>query len=543
MLDSALVHQNMGRIDQAARIYTEILEKDPMQVDALHLLGMTLFSEGNHERAAGLLNDALKISPFNAPFHSNLSSIYIELKNLSFAKIHAELAIKFDSNLPEAHYNLGNILFSQGEVDLALSSFSNVLSIDPDHQAAWANYLFILNFSEKTTPQEIFDANQKWGNLIRKKIGTETYTFKNTKINRRLILAYYLPELDKHVTPRYLTPILKLHDKQKFMLICYGFRTDKGSVPNEISDNCDRWVDVEKLSIKDIAKKMRTDKVDILLHPCTFKSRYRELLVHRAAPIQVACINLVSTTGLVETDYLISDNLISPVAFDINQYTEKIVRLSNFNTYKKFSDTSPAEKPPAKENGFVTFGSFNNLTKLNHKVLATWCEILKRVDNSRLLLKDRMFENRNKRSSFTKFFENAGIPRTRLTYSGFTAEHAEYLKTYNVIDISLDPFPFGGGTVSYESLWMGVPIITMVGPLFMGRLSASLLNRLQLTDWITSSETEYISTAVKMANNLNLLSMLRKDLRDRCDRTIFNADTFVQELEEALELMWRNYAF
>ncbi len=543
IIETALSCQREGRLEEAARIYNQVLEIEPKQPDAIHLLGMVAFANQDYEEAVRLINEAVILNPTVSDYHLNLSSIYLASNQHALAKSHAKVAIKLNPNMSEAHYNLGIILFAEGNINQSIAAFKRSLDLDPNNQTFWTNYLFAVNFSEKATPKDIYKINRKWGVLLEKQIKAEPQFQNHQYSNRRLKLGYYLPELDKHVTVRYLSPILAVHDKVKFELVGYGNRTDNKLPPSEITDVLDRWIDISKFTVAEIAEIMRGDEIDILLHPCTFKSRYRNILAYRAAPIQIACTNLVSTTGLQATDYLITDNFISPVNSDEGLYTEKLIRLSSFNIYKPFSELNNVTSLPAQENGLVTFGSCNNIAKINSEVIFTWAEILKNVKNSRLLLKNRAFDDNNVQTYIAAIFSTAGISADRLIFRGFTSDREDYLRIYDEIDIALDPFPFGGGTVSYEALWMGVPVLTIAGSKFMGRLTGSLMHQLGLSDWITKSKKQYILTAVFMANDMTKLSNLRQNLRFTAQNTIFNAEKYVLELENALETVWRDYIF
>ncbi|HIF61173.1 MAG TPA: tetratricopeptide repeat protein, partial [Rhodospirillales bacterium] len=332
IIETALSCQREGRLEEAARIYNQVLEIEPKQPDAIHLLGMVAFANQDYEEAVRLINEAVILNPTVSDYHLNLSSIYLASNQHALAKSHVKVAIKLNPNMSEAHYNLGIILFAEGNINQSIAAFKRSLDLDPNNQTFWTNYLFAVNFSEKATPKDIYKINRKWGVLLEKQIKAEPQFQNHQYSNRRLKLGYYLPELDKHVTVRYLSPILAVHDKVKFELVGYGNRTDNKLPPSEITDVLDRWIDISKFTVAEIAEIMRGDEIDILLHPCTFKSRYRNILAYRAAPIQIACTNLVSTTGLQATDYLITDNFISPVNSDEGLYTEKLIRLSSFNT-------------------------------------------------------------------------------------------------------------------------------------------------------------------------------------------------------------------
>ena len=389
--------------------------------------------------------------------------------------------------------------------------------------------------------KDVFKINRKWARLLENKIKTKP-SFQNQKTtNRRLRLAYFLPELDKHVTVRYLTPILTVHNKVKFELFGYGNRVDNKSPPFGVVEIFDTWTDIGGFDAAKIAETMRSDQIDILLHPCTFKSRYRNVLAHRAAPVQIAGINLVSTTGLMAVDYLITDSFISPVHLDESVYTEKLIRLSGFNTYKQFTGLNRIGPLPALENKVITFGSCNNIAKINSDVINTWAQILKKVKNSRLLLKHRAFDNDSHREHIASLFAKAGISRECIIFRGFTPNKEDYLNVYNEIDIALDPFPFGGGTVSYEAIWMGVPVLTIAGSNIMGRLSGSLMHQLGLRDWVIETNKQYILTAEYMASNIDSLSKVRQNLRTKAQDTIFNSKKYTLELEGAIETAWKDY--
>ena len=156
-----------------------------------------------------------------------------------------------------------------------------------------------------------------------------------------------------------------------------------------------------------------------------------------------------------------------------------------------------------------------------------------------MLLKHRAFDDAGRRELIIEAFAAHNITEGRLSFEGFTADATAYLSVYNKIDIALDPFPFGGGTVSYEALWMGVPVVTLAGEVFMGRLTGSLLNRLGLDQCITSSAADYVTAALQLAGDQEVLAKMRQGLRAQAVDTIFDAKSHVSELEDAYKQAWR----
>ena len=541
IIEVALVHQRNGKLQRARYLYDKILQIDPRNSDAIHLIGMIEYSDHKYELAIALIEKAIKLSPGIPDYHINLTSCYIAASNLVKAKRHALIAITLDHNSHKAYYNLGNILFAEGDPEGAVINYKKALSVKSDNQSIWSNYLFALNFSIGSKPERIFLENRKWGQQLENDIKESKKLFINRNINRLLKIAYYLPEMDSHVTARFVRPLLFNHNRSKFEIFGYGHQQNDLKENQEFTNQFTFWLNTKNLSNKKIAERMREDKIDILVHPCTFKSRYRQILAHKPAPIQVASTNLVSTTGLKAVDFLVTDSTISPKETNVNLYTEKLIYLSQVNTYQALENSPNISELPAFINNYITFGSCNNTAKINIEVIETWSRILNSIPNSKLLLKHRSLENIIQKQRIFLSFHEFGIERDRLILEGFTSNPFDYLNVYNKIDISLDPFPFGGGTVSYESLWMGVPILTMMGELFMGRLCGSLMKQVGLSNWIVNSRRDYISLAISLSSNLAELAKIRRTLRHQAKLSIFDGAKYTREFESALSKVWGDY--
>ena len=540
IINKAIDLQKQGKLEEAASIYRRILNIQPSHSSALHLLGVIFHSQGNFEESMEFIGKAIIQSPDVADCHSNMAASQLASGHANSAIRHATKAVELDFNLGNAHYNLGNALFSLGKTNEAVSSFSTAVKLNPKNDQYWSNYLFALNFSPSADHMQIFEANNNWGLSI--ELRKNDITFKNDLTpNRALRLAYFLPEFDRHVTLRFVEAMLRYHNREKFKVLLYGYSESYRSLPKALSDNADAWIDVRDLRTDLVAKKMRSDQVDILLHPCTFKARYRKLIIHNAAPLQVACINLVSTTGLKSATHLITDAFLSPPNEGEKFFTETLIRLSSFNVYNKPRSKLEVAPLPAIHNGHIVFGSFNNPAKLTTECLSLWSDILKSVPSSLLFLKHRSFEKKEVCEYFFEQFKDMGISSDRLKYSGFTQDITEYLSSYNMVDIALDPIPFGGGTTTYESIWMGVPVLTMVGNTIMSRLTGSIMTRVGLTEFVTRDAKAYVSTAQELTSDLSKLSEIRNKLRSSAQQYIFNANLYVEELEKACRDIWVNH--
>lgn len=537
----ALEHHRAGRLDEAEALYSKILEIDSQCGDALSLLGMVAHARGETDRAMALLGQAILVNPHNADYHANLAAVYLSTGNTGDAIAHGRRAMNSDPGHFQAHYNLGNALFAAGEVEESVGSLARARELERSNQFAQTNYLFAINFSPEFDRAEIAAQNRAWAQSIEDGIPAPSAFDLDRNPNRKLKIGYFLPEPSDHLTARFLEPVLSQHDREQFELALYFDRAGDGRAVERFRKLVDRVVDLTGLDPAEQAAAMRADRIDILNHPATFKARYRIVLAHRAAPVQIVSTNLVSTTGLSAVDYLVTDEAIDPAGGEVDYYSEDLIRLSHFNCYAAPRDCPDVAPLPSLSAGYVTFGSFNNVAKMSANCIAAWAEILKQVPGAGLFLKHRAYDDPHIRERIGDGFEAHGVDRERLKLSGFTSDPAEYLDCYREIDIGLDPFPFSGGTTSYESLWMGVPVVTLSGQGFMSGLAAGLMAKTNVPEFVADTVPEYIECAVMMADRPDRLGEIRRHLRSAAADTVFNRKRYVQELEDAYRVCWQRY--
>ncbi|MBZ0093643.1 MAG: hypothetical protein K8F27_15660, partial [Sulfuricellaceae bacterium] len=222
-------------------------------------------------------------------------------------------------------------------------------------------------------------------------------------------------------------------------------------------------------------------------------------------------------------------------------FSERLVRLPHSRFCYRPPDYAPAvAEPPALSRGYVTFGCFNNLAKINPEVIALWAEILAAAPGSRLRLKSLALGDEGTAARYRALFAEQGIGPERLEFSGFSS-HAEMLAQYGEMDIALDPFPFTGGLTTCEALWMGVPLVTLASGQLVSRQSASLLANLEKSEWIAQTPGQYRDAALKLASDPGTLAALRKSLRDEMARSpLCDGAGFTKDLESAYQRMWQN---
>jgi predicted O-linked N-acetylglucosamine transferase (SPINDLY family) len=316
---------------------------------------------------------------------------------------------------------------------------------------------------------------------------------------------------------RFLLPVLAHHNREQFELVAYSNRLLKDSITAECARHMDLWRDVRALSDQDLAQQIRDDGIDILVDLSMHSRECRPgLFARRAAPVQLSYLAYVGTTGLAAMDYRITDAVLDPADTPDaaeTPFIERPLRLPQCwwcfapSPFTAIPEPSP---PPCRQNGVITFGSLNNVVKLNSAVRELWVRLVTSVPKARLLLH---IKHTHSRTTLLNALEHQGLPRERVELVGYQSE-ANYMATYNRIDIALDPSPFAGGTTSFDALWMGVPVITLPGSRRSSRGGQSILTTLGRPEWIAHSEANFIAIGQRLAAEPEQLASIRSGLRD-----------------------------
>jgi predicted O-linked N-acetylglucosamine transferase (SPINDLY family) len=286
------------------------------------------------------------------------------------------------------------------------------------------------------------------------------------------------------------------------------------------------------------------DQIDIAIDLTghTGNNRLTALAAY-AAPLQVSWLGYPCTTGLGAIDYRITEAVADPLDTADPHYSEKLVRLPRSFLCYRPPDEAPAPGPlPSLCGNPFTFGSFNNLPKVNDAVIDAWAEILRRVPGSRLLLKSRAFACREPADRMRLTFADRGIDPQRIELVGWRRDPAEHLLLYGQVDLALDPFPYNGTTTSCEAMWMGVPVLTLAGERHAARVGASLITQVGLTDLITATAEDYVERAVALAASRDGLAEIRETLRARMAASpLCDAAAFARDMEAAYRAVWRDW--
>jgi predicted O-linked N-acetylglucosamine transferase (SPINDLY family) len=311
--------------------------------------------------------------------------------------------------------------------------------------------------------------------------------------------------------------------------------------PDEITqrhrDVADVWHDVCADNDQRLTQRIREVPIDILVDLAMHLGDNRLLVFARKpAPVQVTWLAYPGGTGLEAIDYRLTDSCIDPPDGDDSIYAEKSIRLPGcWCCYDPLSEAPPR---PAAQDGPITFGSLNNPCKINPRTLRLWAQTVQAVPDSRLLL---LSVSETQRSQIRRTFNEIGVGFDRVDFVT-TCSRQEYLRIYDRIDIALDPLPYNGITTTCDALWMGVPVVTLMGRSAAGRAAASILHAAELPELISHSPERFIQTAAGLACDIPRLMSLRSQLRDRlCRSPLMDGLKFARAVEAAYRQMWRNW--
>ena len=542
-LDLALKHYTAGRLPQAEDLYQQILQDIPIHPVALHMLGVIAHHMGKNDIVVDLISQAVAIAPDYIDAHNHLGNALREVGKLDDAVASYHKALALEPNYAEAHNNLGNALKDLGRLDEAVASYRKALALEPNYAEAGRYLLYAVLNVPGLTPKERFTEYLRFAERHSKGIArlTENLTIKADP-DRRLRVGYLSSDFRNHPVGKNLFPLTSSHDRAAFEVFCYAHVKRPDEVTEQFKSCVDHWRPINRASDSDVARLVRADEIDILVCLAGHFDSNRPLVsAFRAAPVQVSYHD-GATSGLEEMDYWLTDDFLHP-ADTKEMFTEELHRLPVFYQYPPIDNAPTIDEIPADQAEFITFGSFNNPAKINDQVIQLWADVLKSVPGSRLLFKYKnWYDQDSLRHRVVEGFATSGIERDRITFAVLDDTFVEYLERYGEVDIALDPFPFNGATTTFQSLWMGVPVVSLAGESFISRAAGSILHHAGLGEMAVDTPEAYVACARNLAGDLKRLRTLRATLRERMAASqLCNAPAYAHSVEDAYREMWRKW--
>lgn len=553
------------------------LELAPKNPGILELLGRTESGQGNDIQALALLEKALKLAPDNDQILFSMGRVHHERaednKALEYIERALDIApgkrpiLTYKGNVlyrlhryrdafevfrgmtkkyPQeySHWNnAGNVLRDLGDLDEAIVYYQKAVELSASSATSFSNHLTALHYHPHATPEEIFALSQKWKARFAPSDIPKRPLPENVSPDKRLRIGMISDGFRSHPVGKMITAALEKLEPHHFELFAYSTNSANDAITQRIRNITTQWKVIQHFSDEALAEQVREDKIDILIDLAGHNTGNRmRVMAMQPAPLLVKWVGgLINTTGLDTIDYLISDAIETPPGSDTS-YVEKLIRMpDDYICYEPPAGIPPVAELPASRNGYITLGCFNNAAKVNETVLAEWANIMHQLPGSRLFLKSFQYNSHELCEKLRGFMKTRGIESERLLIEG-PSPHLELMEAYNRVDIALDPWPYSGGLTTCEAFAMGVPVVTLPGPTFAGRHSATHLVNAGMPELVVNSWEEYSQRVVGLAADLESLSTIRTHLREILLKSpVCDAPRFAKHFTTAMRAIWQRY--
>lgn len=570
------VYITRGEVDLAHQTLKKACDLDDTFTEAYVLLATVCQVKGDPEASERCALRAIKLDNGNVQAMSVLARLEQDRGRAGKALQWIEKAITYAPNDESILVTKGRALFALGRVEESKSVFSALTKKAPKNLNYWnelgmahrelgeieesercfrqaiqhgkdpvpfANLITGMHYDPTKTREEIGAVCREWQALYGEKNPLSRPIPNCLSPERKLRIGMLSDGFRQHPVGNMIIEVLENVSEGEMEFFLYSTNSTIDAVSKRFQKLAAEWVSIKYLDNEAVAQRIRDDKIDILLDLAGHNAGTRSRAISmQPAPLIVKWVGgLINTTGIDTVDYLISDTIETPEGED-KHYTEKLIRFPDDYIVYSRPLLVPSIKPlPATQNGYITLGCFNNPTKLNNELMGHWAEIMHQLQGSRLLLKGKPYTSDRFCERIYTYFEQAGIERDRLILEGPAAHH-KFLAAYNRVDIALDTWPYSGGLTTCEAFLMGVPVVSLPGPTFAGRHSATHLVNAGMPELVVNSWEEYQERVLELASDLDSLSTIRQHLRDvLLQSPVCDGPRFAKHFMRAMRAIWQRY--
>jgi len=541
LLSEGLTHHRQGRLVEAEQCYLQVLAHQPAQPTALHMLGMVAHQSGRSDSALPLVVQAAKLQP-DAGTYYNLGMILRSLGQLPAALESFKEAARRKPDYADAFSGQATLWVDLGFPKRALAAYDRAIALDPDQPELHSGRLLTLQYVPDVTPTALAEEHNRFAVRFEQPLAALRLTQTSRgDVPRRLRVGFVSGDLRQHPVGLLAKDVLTRLAGPDFEL--HFFPTDPQRRIDSVTTSLQavgRWTPIDQLDDAAAARLIHATGIDILVDLAGHTGHNRlGVFAYKPAPLQVSWLGYTATTGLTSIDWLLSDAISSPHN-ERAHYSERIWHLPSRLCFSPPDQGEPLVPPPMTTGAPPTFGCFNNLAKVTEPVIDLWAQLLSRVPAARLLLKGRQLEHALVKKDITARFSRAGVAPERLLLDGFARRSDSYYPAFSRVDVCLDPFPFTGGTTTLDSLWMGVPVVTLHGDRMGARQGAAMLSHLGLDHWVAKDPEDYVRIASNAIAEPVMLAELRQGIRERMLTSVIgNTDQFAAALASSLLELWQ----
>jgi predicted O-linked N-acetylglucosamine transferase (SPINDLY family) len=539
-----LLHKHDRNYQKSKLLYEKVLKIDPNFTMGLFNLSNLFKDIGNYELSKDFLLKAYELDSCNAKIVYALGNVLFDEAKFNEAIEHYQRALSLAPDFAIAHNSLGIAFKKLSNLDSAVNHYIQAKSISPSQISYHADAFLTMQYSENiddATLNRHYDIFRNIFEVPRQSIWM-TNAFQKS-VNTPLNIGYVSSDFRFHAVSAFMLPVIKNHNHEKFKLHAYYNNQYKDAITERYIELFDCWHDCALLSDEDLAKKIREDNIDVLvdLSGYTLGNRLLTFML-KPAPLQISWMGYLGTLGLKCFDYRITDKWLEPISGHITHEKPYVMPklwytyAPCFKTPNLINSPSVAVKnTPALQNGYITLGCLNNISKVTHEVIGLWSDVLLKIPNSKLLLVTE--EIQILRDYIKQAFASHGVYSDKLVFLNFKNDC--HFELYHHIDLILDPFPYNGGTTTCDGLWMGVPFVSLEGNTVRGRMGLTLANNLGYPEWVCKNKEDYVKQAAQMVKDIKQLNELRLSLRKKMEKSaLMDAQIFTQDYEFALQKMW-----
>ncbi|MDW8123631.1 MAG: tetratricopeptide repeat protein [Geminicoccaceae bacterium] len=497
---------------------------------------------GRRQEALAAIDRALALDRRSVEGWVERGNVLRELGRMHEALEAYDAALALRPNDAVIHNNRGNIFMDTGRLAEARAAFERALELDPTMAAAFDNLLWCSCYDPTLDRATVIAAHRRYGESFGNRPDRYRDWPNARGADRPLRIGFVSADLNRHPVGFMLLPVLEALDREQFPVFFYFTGSIEDWVSARLKALASAWHRVGGLGDRALAELVRSDGIDILFDLAGHTAGNRlTCFALKPAPVQATWLGYPFSTGLTEIDWIVMDP-VSVRPGEEDAFSERVIHMPGGRyVLQPPTEASEVVLPPALRTGRVTFGSFNNLSKMTPEVIATWAAILRRLRNSRLLLKWRTLADPLVAEEVRAAYAAHGIDPERLALRPASG-YAEMLAEYGDVDIALDPFPFGGGQTSLDALWMGVPLVTLPSWQPVSRQGAMLLTAIRRPEWIADDPEDYVEVAVELAEDPARLAGIRLGQREQVRRSpLCDAARAAREFEAVLRTMWRDW--
>jgi len=432
-------------------------------------------------------------------------------------------------------------LILTGEMFRGIELMVKSIEVMPWNAQILSYHLYCLHHLPDISIERLFAEHKRWGQIYAPANLAKAFHDNDPDPDRKLRVGYISPDFRHHPVPKFFESLLDGHNRRAVEVYAYANVKNPDEMTQYLKPKFDYYRNIVDMDDKSVVDMIEQDKIDILVDLAGHTDNNRlAVLARKPAPIQVTYLGYAGTTGLEQIDYRFTDVLAEP-ANSQDFHTEELFFLpEGFLCYKPPVLSPPLTSPPVMRKGYITFSSFNNNGKVNLDIMALWAEVLKANEGSRLLMKFQRASEQEIKDHYYRQFERLGISRERLEIHGWKT-FIEHMQLYSEVDIALDIYPYNGTTTTCEALWMGIPVISLVGQRHVSRVGLSLLSRVGMEFFACSRPDEYVAKATALAKKPEALAKIRASMRARMVETLCNCEKFASYVEQAYRKMWHKW--